>query len=102
MLGFAAVAAAVIAAIVVAVVVFGAGKSPSATTQKKAASTSTHTLPAAVTSVSVLNATEQEGLAHRVASQLQGKGYARAAALDGKPSGALTTTAVEYAPGDRA
>ena len=59
-------------------------------------------VPAAKITVTVLNGTEQVGLAHHVAAKLRGEGFTRAAALDGSPAGANQTTLVEYSPGDRA
>jgi hypothetical protein len=52
-------------------------------------------------SVAVLNGTETNGLAHRISSQLQQKGYSRATALGGSPPGANQVTVVEYASGHR-
>jgi LytR cell envelope-related transcriptional attenuator len=57
---------------------------------------------AADTNVVVLNGTNTNGLAHRIAGELQRSGYSRASALAGRPSGANQTTAVEYASGHRA
>jgi len=51
--------------------------------------------------VTVLNATEINGLAHKVAARLQSAGYSRAQALNGRPSGSFTTTVVEYGHGLR-
>jgi|GEM_PF-4137156 len=64
--------------------------------QPKAQNTQPGELP-----VAVLNPTEINGLAHRLAAQLQGDGYSRAQALDGRPPGTYTTTVVEYQPGYR-
>jgi hypothetical protein len=52
-------------------------------------------------SVVVLNATETNGLAHRISGQLQQSGYSRATALGGRPPGANQVTVVEYAGGHR-
>jgi hypothetical protein len=52
-------------------------------------------------SVAVLNATETNGLAHRVSSELQHAGYAQAAPLNGHPPGTGQTTVVQYAAGHR-
>jgi hypothetical protein len=51
--------------------------------------------------VTVLNGTETEGLAHRTAAELQRRGYSQAVALGGKPTGANQATVVEYAPSER-
>jgi len=56
---------------------------------------------AAATSVAVLNGTETSGLAHRVSGQLHQQGYARSAALSGRPPGANQSTVVEYASGHK-
>ncbi len=56
----------------------------------------------AETNVTVLNATETTGLAHRTASELQANGYARATALSGKPPGSGQVSIVEYASGHQA
>ena len=50
----------------------------------------------------VLNGTEEEGLAARTATQLQQGGYAKAAALHGKPPGTGQLSVVEYTAGHRA
>ena len=50
----------------------------------------------------MLNGTETQGLAHRVASSLQQSGYSQAAAQSGQPPGNGQVTVVEYAEGDRA
>jgi hypothetical protein len=52
--------------------------------------------------VVVLNATETTGLAHRVASQLQGDGYSQATAQGGRPAGGNQTSVVEYGEGHQA
>ena len=52
--------------------------------------------------MAVLNATEAEGLAHRIASELQQSGYSQATALDGKPPGSGQVSVVEYASGHQA
>ncbi len=54
----------------------------------------------AETHVVVLNATETNGLAHRLSGNLQRSGYTLAAALSGTPS-ARSTSVVEYANGHR-
>jgi hypothetical protein len=54
---------------------------------------------AAQMSVVVVNATETNGLAHRLAAQLRGLGYAQAAPAGGRPGGFGETTVVEYAEG---
>ncbi len=55
----------------------------------------------AAMTVTVLNGTETEGLAHRTAAELQRDGYSQATPLGGKPSGANQASVVEYAPGQR-
>jgi LytR cell envelope-related transcriptional attenuator len=52
----------------------------------------------AETHVVVLNATETNGLAHRLSANLQQSGYTQSAALDGHPAG-RSTSVVEYASG---
>jgi hypothetical protein len=49
--------------------------------------------------VVVLNATQTNGLAAKVAGTLKGHGYSQAAALFGTPSGSYPTTTIQYAPG---
>jgi len=56
---------------------------------------------AAETSVVVLNGTETNGLAHRLAGQLHQSGYSRATALSGRPPGANQASVVEYASGHK-
>ena len=56
----------------------------------------------AAMTLTVLNGTETEGLAHRTAAQLQRDGYSQATPLGGKPGGPNQSTVVEYAPGQRA
>ena len=55
----------------------------------------------AATHVVVLNATEAEGLAHKLAGNLRQSGYALAAASSAKPPSARSTSVVEYASGHR-
>lgn len=90
----------VIAAVVLAAVVLS-GKS-GGSSHSKTSPPAAHAVHLGSITVSVLNATEKEGLAHHVASELRGRGYARATALDGRPAGETSTTVVEYSPGDRA
>jgi hypothetical protein len=68
---------------------------------------SSHTAPKptfnpAETSVTVLNATEAEGLAHRTATALQQGGYSLAVAQSGTPPGSGQVSVVEYASGHQA
>jgi hypothetical protein len=56
----------------------------------------------AETSVTVLNATEAEGLAHRTATALQQGGYSLAVAQSGTPPGSGQVSVVEYAVGHQA
>jgi hypothetical protein len=58
--------------------------------------------PPAETAVVVLNGTETTGLAHRLSSELQVKGYSQATALFTRPPGANEVTVVEYAAGHQA
>jgi hypothetical protein len=62
----------------------------------------TPALSPAETTVTVLNATEAEGLAHRTAIQLQQNGYSQATALSGRPPGPGQVSVVEYASGHQA
>jgi hypothetical protein len=55
----------------------------------------------ATTHVVVLNATEAEGLAHKLAGNLRQSGYALAAASSAKPPSARSASVVEYASGHR-
>jgi sulfite reductase alpha subunit-like flavoprotein len=67
--------------------------------------TTANTTPAtnaAETTVTVLNASETAGLAHRVATNLQQSGYSQANALSGQPTDAPQTTLVQYANGHQA
>jgi tRNA A37 threonylcarbamoyladenosine dehydratase len=52
-------------------------------------------------SVAVLNGTTTTGLAHHVSEELQQRGYAKAAALEGQPPGSNQVTTVEYTNGHR-
>jgi hypothetical protein len=60
------------------------------------------TINPAETNVTVLNATEVEGLARRTATQLQQGGFTKASALHGKPPGTGQVSVVEYTGGHRA
>jgi LytR cell envelope-related transcriptional attenuator len=51
------------------------------------------------THVVVLNATEANGLAHRLAEHLRQGGYAQAAALEANPPSGRSTSVVEYTSG---
>ncbi len=55
----------------------------------------------AETHVIVLNATEAEGLAHKLAGNLRQSGYGLALASSAKPPSARSTSVVEYASGHR-
>jgi hypothetical protein len=70
-------------------------------TSRKTSSTS-HAANVAEQSVTVLNGTETTGLAHRVSSALQQRGYSQANALNGRPPGSGQVTVVEYASGHKA
>jgi hypothetical protein len=63
---------------------------------------STPTVSPAETQVAVLNGTTAEGLAHRLAANLQQTGYSQATALSGTPPGSHQTTVVEYSTGHHA
>ncbi|HEY1687368.1 MAG TPA: LytR C-terminal domain-containing protein [Solirubrobacteraceae bacterium] len=52
--------------------------------------------------VVVLNATETDGLAAKVANTLKGSGYKHAAALFGTPAGSYPATVIEYRRGRKA
>jgi hypothetical protein len=114
------VAAAVAVAIIISL---GGSSSPNHATSTNASSAAgAHTKPSTVhrhassksgstaagatnpaeASVAVLNGTETTGLAHRIAGDLQQRGYSQAAALGGHPSGAGQSTVVEYASGHKA
>jgi hypothetical protein len=56
----------------------------------------------ATVSVSVLNGTETNNLAHHLAASLSEKGYTNANPLDGHPPGTYPKTLVEYTSGHRA
>jgi len=97
--------AAAIAVGVAAYLVSGSGGNQTVAASSTTTS-ATHTSTAAQANpkpgevaVTVLNPTEINGLAHRVAAQLQGAGYTRAQALNGRPPGTYTTTVVEYKQG---
>jgi hypothetical protein len=83
------------------------GTQPGLTTASKSAHSHHHTTvtgfsdPATV-SVSVLNGTETNNLAHHVAGTLSEKGYTRASALNGHPPGTYPKTMVEYSSGHSA
>jgi hypothetical protein len=114
--------ALVVAAVVVALTSLGGSKGGRAATNAatttaqraathaakrahKAASKPAPKAPAvspAETTVAVLNATEAEGLARRLASTLQQNGYSQATALYGKPPGSDQVSVVEYASGHQA
>jgi hypothetical protein len=57
------------------------------------------TVPPAETSLTVLNATEANGLAHRTATELQQVGYSQAQAQSGTPPGSSQVSLVEYSAG---
>lgn len=82
-----------------------AGHGSTASTKGAHKSGSTHAkapvLAPAETTVAVLNATEAEGLARRIATTLQQNGYSQAAALYGKPPGSGQVSVVEYASGHK-
>jgi hypothetical protein len=112
------IAAGIVVVIVLAVALLGkGGSSPTRSTGSTTAQTTTGTTgtqthhkvkPAAKatnpadTTVSVLNGTETTGLARRVSTSLQTKGYSQAAAQFGSPPGTHEVTVVEYATGHQA
>ena len=49
--------------------------------------------------VDVLNSTEINGLAHRLATTLQEHGFQQAQAVTSRPAGSYSASVVEYAPG---
>lgn len=123
MLKRALLAGAVLAGVVVVVVIVtssgggsspGHGSSPTTTVTNLAGSHHSHgskgssghtrlsAAAKAAMTVTVLNGTETEGLAHRTAAELQRDGYSQATPLGGKPAGANQASVVEYAPGQRA
>jgi hypothetical protein len=81
------------------VTVTSTGGKHATSTKKKAAAAIT---PPAETAVTVLNGTETEGLARRIAGQLQQGGYTQAVASFNRPPGANEVTVVEYSSGQQA
>ncbi|MCW2970899.1 MAG: LytR family transcriptional regulator [Solirubrobacterales bacterium] len=69
---------------------------------RKTASSGSQAVNPTEESVAVLNGTETTGLAHRISSELQQRGYSQAAALNGRPGGSNQETVVEYASGNQA
>ena len=67
---------------------------------RRATGTSSWSSPAE-THVIVLNATEADGLAHKLAGNLRQSGYGLALASSAKPPSARSTSVVEYASGHR-
>jgi len=114
--GGVAVGVVVLAVLAVTLLSGGGSKSPAASTTTGAASSGTrghsathHTRASggsvaspAETQVVVLNATETNGLAHRLSANLQQSGYAQAAALSAHPPSGRSTSVVEYSSGHRA
>jgi hypothetical protein len=95
-------------AVLAAIVLSSGGGSNSPSTGTTARSTASgghheHVVVAnpAETHVVVLNATEAEGLAHKLAGNLRQSGYTQAAASSAKPPSARSTSVVEYASGHR-
>jgi hypothetical protein len=84
--------------------VVGPVKKSSTAHTKKSSQSSSATPPAnaAETTVAVLNGTETTGLAHRVSSALQQRGYSQANALNGHPPGSGQVTVVEFSSGHQA
>ena len=85
----------------------GTGTTTHSTTHRKASSKTKSSSGAQATnpaeaSVAVLNGTETTGLAHRISSDLQQRGYSQATPLGGRPPGTSQVTVVEYAAGHQA
>jgi hypothetical protein len=97
--------AALVALAVILIVVFALGGSAAHKTSSSASGASharaVRSGHRSHLSVAVLNATETNGLAHRVSNQLQRSGYSRATPLGGRPPGADQLTVVEYATGHK-
>jgi hypothetical protein len=79
----------------------GNGAGSSTASSHAARKTSTAIEPRSLRVV-VLNATQTNGLAGKVASTLKSHGYGQAAALYGTPSGSYSSTTVQYAEGHAA
>jgi LytR cell envelope-related transcriptional attenuator len=96
----------VIGVVVLALVISSLGSSSGNGPQANSAGAPARSHRAAVspadTSVTVLNGTTAEGLAHRLAANLQKDGYSQATALGGTPPGDHQTSVVQYSPGHRA
>lgn len=105
---------AVIAIVLISALGKGGSTHPGSSTAAVTESTSTHrhstahhgaptgaNNPASV-SVSVLNGTETNNLAHHLAASIGEKGYTNANPLDGHPPGTYPKTLVEYTSGHRA
>jgi hypothetical protein len=75
------------------------GNTPPSTASSHTVKHGTSGIDARSLRVVVLNATQTNGLAAKVASTLKGHGYSQAAALFGTPSGSYSTTTIQYAPG---
>jgi hypothetical protein len=105
------VVAVVVAAVVVLLATGGSSGSPRSSSGQPASRGHHRSAPAAHRTggaaaagpaqlhVAVLNSTEINGLAHRVATTLQQHGFHQAQALAGRPPGTYSATVVEYAPG---
>lgn len=107
-----AIAGAVLVVVVLAIVLISSsgGSGNGASNQSANTNSDRHAASAhgnagispAALHVVVLNATQTNGLAGKIASALKGHGYAQAAALFGTPPGSYSTTIVEYTQGYRA
>jgi cell division septation protein DedD len=94
-------------AVVLVTSVLGSGGKPASTgsasgaSQRGSAAGSSHrhSITDGALRVVVLNATQTNGLAAKVAGNLKGRGYSQAAALYGIPKGTYPTTMVQYASG---
>lgn len=111
----AAIAAGIVVVVVLLVVllssVLSKGGSPKSsntasttTTSSQSTNRSSHHAGASAHSVRVvvLNATQTNGAAAKVAGTLKGQGYSQASALFGTPSGSFSSTVVQYATGHEA
>lgn len=99
----------VVAIVVLVASVLSKGSGTGAGTGASSSTSSSHAAGQAASGIQprslrvvVLNATQTNGLAGKVASTLKSHGYSQAAALYGTPSGSYQTTTVQYAEGHAA
>jgi hypothetical protein len=104
----AVVVGALVVIVLLVVLISALGSKGASTTGKRTGGTSTNArshssagagIQPRSLRVVVLNATQTNGLAAKVASTLKGDGYSQAAALFGTPKGSYPTTMVQYAEG---